>query len=134
MSFLKKKGVGGGSPGQISKSTMIIFCNSICGGLGWGSPGQISKSTMILFYQKNVKICTQLKVICHFWRKRGWVGGLLGKFRKVPWYFFVIQFAEGWGGWSISKFSKSQHMFHQKSTWLVIWEWVTYYWFKQLLI
>ena len=44
----------------------------------------------------------------YFCGKQGWVGGVQGKFRKVSWYFFVIQLAEGWGGWSISKFSKSQ--------------------------
>ena len=44
------------------------------------------------------------------------MGGHSGKFRKVPWYFFVIPFVKEVGGWFFSEISKSQHMFHQKST------------------
>ena len=33
--------------------------------------------------------------------EKGGGGGLLAKFRKVPWYFFVLSFAEKVGGWLI---------------------------------
>ena len=52
----------------------------------------------------------------NFLKKNEGVGGHSGKFRKVPWYFFVILFVKEVGGWLFSEISKSQHMFHQKST------------------
>ena len=52
----------------------------------------------------------------NFLKKNEGVGGHSGKFRKVPWYFFVIPFVKEVGGWLFSEISKSQHMFHQKST------------------
>ena len=48
-----------------------------------------------------------------FEKKNEGVGGHSGKFRKVPWYFFVIPFVKEVGGWLFSEISKSQHMFHQ---------------------
>ena len=50
----------------------------------------------------------------NFLKKNEGVGGHSGKFRKVPWYFFVIPFVKEVGGWLFSEISKSQHMFHQK--------------------
>ena len=52
----------------------------------------------------------------NFLKKNEGVGGHSGKFRKVPWYFFVVPFVKEVGGWLFSEISKSQHMFHQKST------------------
>ena len=52
----------------------------------------------------------------NFLKKKEGVGGHSGQFRKVPWYFFVIPFVKEVGWWLFSEISKSQHMFHQKST------------------
>ena len=40
------------------------------------------------------------------------VGGLPGKFRKGPWYFFVLSFSKGVSGWvvNLKKFEKSAYV------------------------
>ena len=109
---------GGGSRGQISKSTMVLFCTFFC------SFGQFSSKFLQNFFKYSLNFLYFLfniffKILFNIFlqhfsstlffeisstffqnffkissKKRG-VGGVEGKFRKVPWYFFVIFFPKG---------------------------------------
>ena len=109
---------GGGSRGQISKSTMVLFLYFFC------SFGQISSkflqnffkySLNFLYFLFNIFFKILFNIFLHHFsstlffeiyltffqnffkfssKKRG-VVGVEGKFRKVPWYFFVLFFPKG---------------------------------------
>ena len=110
---------GGGSRGQISKSTMVLFLYFFC------SFGQISSkflqnffkySLNFLYFLFNIFFKILFNIFLHHFsstlffeiyltffqnffkfssKKRGGVVGVEGKFRKVPWYFFVLFFPKG---------------------------------------